>query len=212
MDSGIKTKEMQMNEKNTGAPQNAAIHSNTSSQNRMLTQGKAGSLAMTGLMAAVICVMGPMAIPIPVSPVPVSLGNLALFLAVYVVGMRRAAASYLIYLLLGFVGLPVFTGFTGGPAKLLGPTGGYLIGFLPMVLIAGAFIDKWGNKKHMCFIGLLLGAAVCDLMGTAWLAYQAEMNFGAALAAGVLPFIPGDLGKIVLAMIAGPQIRRRMQG
>ena len=63
----------------------------------------------------------------------------------------------------------------------------------------------------LCFAGMVLGTAVCYLFGTVWLAYQASMSFSAALAAGVIPFIPGDLAKIVIAMIAGPQIRKRLK-
>jgi biotin transport system substrate-specific component len=93
---------------------------------------------------------------------------------------------------------------------LLGPTGGYIIGFLFMALIAGFFIDKFINNRYLCFVGMLLGTAVCYLFGTVWLSYQANMSTGAALAAGVIPFIPGDLVKIAVAAFIGPQIRKRL--
>ena len=99
-------------------------------------------IALIGLMAAVTCILGPLSIPLPISPVPISLTNFAIYLAIYVLGTRRGTLSYLIYLLIGFVGVPVFAAFTAGPQKLLGPTGGYLIGFIPMALICGIFIDK----------------------------------------------------------------------
>ena len=83
-------------------------------------------LALTGLMAAVICILGPISLPIPISPVPVSLGFFAVYLTVYILGMKMGSASVLIYVLLGFVGLPVFTGFSGGIGKVLGPTGGFI--------------------------------------------------------------------------------------
>lgn len=168
-------------------------------------------MTLTALMAAVICILGPLSLSIPVSPVPISLTNLAVYFTVYVIGMKRATVSYLLYLLLGFVGLPVFSSFTSGPAKLLGPTGGYLIGFIFMALICGFFIDKWPAKLYLHFIGMVLGTAVCYLFGTVWLAYQGGYSFYAALAAGVIPFLPGDLVKIVLAMLIGPQIRKRLK-
>ncbi|MCD8039549.1 MAG: biotin transporter BioY [Lachnospiraceae bacterium] len=168
------------------------------------------TLALIGVMTAVTCILGPLSIPLPISPVPISLTNLAIYFSLYVLGMKKGTVSYLIYLLIGFIGLPVFSSFTSGPAKLLGPTGGYLIGFIFMALIGGFVIDRTGNVP-VCFIGLVIATAVCYMFGTAWLAYQGGMTFYAALAAGVIPFIPGDLAKIVIAMLAGPQIRKRLR-
>lgn len=165
-------------------------------------------LAVIGVMAAVICILAPFSIPIGV--VPISFTNLAVYIAMYVLGTRKGTISYLIYLLIGLVGVPVFSGFTSGPGKLFGPTGGYLIGFAFMALISGIFIDHFSNKMYLCFAGMFLGTAVCYLLGTIWLAYQAGLSFSSALAAGVIPFIPGDLIKIVIAMIIGPQMRKAL--
>ena len=165
-------------------------------------------MALIAVMAAVTCIMGPLSIPIPFSVVPISLTNLAVYLAIYVLGCRRGTLSYLVYLLLGLVGVPVFSGFSGGVGKLFGPTGGYLLGFIFMALICGWAIDHFSCKLVPSFIGMLLGTVVCYAFGTAWLAYQANLTFMAALAAGVLPFIPGDLAKMVIAAVLGPQIRR----
>lgn len=172
---------------------------------------KTKTMALIGVMAAVTCILGPLSLAIPVSPVPISLTNLAVYFAIYVLGMKRGTISYCIYLLLGLIGLPVFAAFTGGAGKLFGPTGGYLIGFIFMALICGFFIEKWEKKLYMHFIGMVLGTAVCYVFGTAWLAYTAHMGFAAALAAGVIPFIPGDLVKIIIAMIAGPIIRKQLK-
>lgn len=177
-------------------------------QDGMMRTSNVRLLALIGVMTAVTCILGPLSIPLPISPVPISLTNLAVYLAIYALGMLRGTASYLVYLLIGFVGVPVFSAFTSGPAKLLGPTGGYLIGFIFMALIGGFFIDHWPKKWYLHLIGMVLGTLVCYLFGTLWLAYQADMTFYQALAAGVLPFIPGDLAKMVISMIAGPQIRR----
>lgn len=169
------------------------------------------TIAIVGLMTALICVLGPLSIPLPFSPVPISLTNLAIYFTIYVIGTKRGTLSYLIYLLIGFAGLPVFSAFTGGPGKLLGPTGGYLIGFIFMALICGFFIEKWPAKLYLHFAGMVIGTAVCYVFGTVWLAYQAGMSFSAALAAGVIPFIPGDLAKIVIAMLLGPQINKKLR-
>lgn len=165
-------------------------------------------MTLTAAMAAVICVLGPMSIPIGV--VPISFTNLAVYLAVYALGVKRGTMSYLVYLLIGMVGIPVFSGFTGGVGKLFGPTGGYLIGFVFMALICGWVIDQFECKRIPSFAGMMLGTAGCYFFGTVWLAYQAGMTFYGALAAGVLPFVIGDLAKITAAALIGPQIRRQL--
>lgn len=169
------------------------------------------NLTLTALMTALICILGPLSIPLPFSPIPISLTNLAIYFTIYILGMRRSVLSYALYLLIGFIGIPVFSSFTGGPGRLLGPTGGYLIGFLLMIVICGFFINKWHNRIWLCLVGMVLGTAACYLFGTLWLTYQADITFGAALAAGVLPFLLGDFIKIVIALLAGPMLRKRLK-
>lgn len=77
-------------------------------------------MALIGVMTAVTCILGPLSIPLPFSPVPISFTNLAIYLAAYVLGMKACTISYLIYMLLGMVGIPVFSGFTAGVGKLAG--------------------------------------------------------------------------------------------
>lgn len=166
-------------------------------------------MAAAGLMAALTCIFGPLSLAIPVSPVPISLTNLVIYLSVYLLGWKLGCISYLVYLLLGLAGLPVFSGFTGGAGKLLGPTGGYLIGFIFMAAVCGFFFERFGNRATD-FAGMLLGTAVAYLFGTVWLACQAGMTFGEGLAAGVIPFIPGDLVKIILILLLGPEVRKRL--
>ena len=166
------------------------------------------TMALIAIFSAITCVLAPFSLPI--GPVPISLTNLVIYFSLYVIGTWKGTASYVIYLLIGLVGLPVFSGFTGGPGKLFGPTGGYLIGFIPLAIISGIFIEKFYSKWYMCLVGMILGTAVCYIFGTAWLAYEAHMDFKAALWAGVIPFIPGDLIKMVLAMITGPVLKKAL--
>jgi biotin transport system substrate-specific component len=165
-------------------------------------------LTLIAVMTAVTCILGPLSLPIGI--VPISLTNLAIYFAIYALGGKRGTLSYIVYLFIGLVGLPVFSGFSGGFAKLIGPTGGYLIGFAFMAFISGIFIDKFSSKIYMCFLGMVLGTIVTYILGTAWLAYETKMTFNAALYAGVIPFIPGDLAKMVIASLIGPQIRKRL--
>ena len=167
-------------------------------------------MAMIGVMTAVTCIAAPFSIPIPVSPVPLSLTTFILYLSVYILGTRNAFISYVIYLLLGLVGLPVFSRFTGGPAKLAGPTGGYIIGFIVMAVIAGLVIDNC-HKPWIQLIGMIVGTIVCYLFGTIWFCIVADYTFKAALAVCVIPFIPADLIKMIIAMIIGPMIKKRIR-
>lgn len=173
---------------------------------RMNTKTK--ELTLTALMAAIICVLGPLSVPLPFSPVPISLTMIGIYLAVYAVGMVRGTAAFLIYLLLGLVGLPVFSGFTGGPAKLAGPTGGYLVGFIFTGLISGFFVDRWWKNRLISGVGMILGIAAAYLFGTIWLAYGAGMTFEQALALGVIPYVGFDLVKIVVLVIVGPELKK----
>ena len=166
------------------------------------------AMAKIGLMAAIICILGPLSIPI--GPVPISFTNLAIYFALYLLGTKKGTISYLIYMLLGLVGLPVFSGFTGGPAKLLGPTGGYLIGFIFTALISGFFIDRFWRNYLLSAVGMILGIAVAYVFGTVWLAYSAGMTFSQALAAGVIPYVGFDLIKIVVLMLVGPEVRKAL--
>lgn len=165
------------------------------------------AMVVTALMAAVTCILAPLSIPI--GPVPISLTNLAIYLSLYLLDWKKGTLSYLIYVLIGLVGLPVFSGFTGGPSKLAGPTGGYIIGFIPMAVIAGIIIDNY-NKKWIQILGMIVGTAVCYAFGTAWFCFQSGMSVSAALAICVIPFISGDLIKMVIAMIIGPMVRKRV--
>ena len=171
-------------------------------------RGKTYRMAMTALMAAVTCVLAPMAIPI--GPVPISFTNLAIYLSLYLLGWKRGTVSYLVYVLIGAVGVPVFSGFTGGLGKLAGATGGYIVGFIPMAVIAGLVIDRYRNRG-LQLAGMIVGTAVCYAFGTAWYCLIGNIPPAAALGACVLPFIPFDFGKMVLAMAAGPMIRSRLE-
>ena len=169
----------------------------------------AKSIAHIALITAVICVLGPLSIPI--GPVPISLTPLAVFLGVYILGMKKGTLAYLIYLLIGFAGAPVLSGYTGGAAKLLGPTGGYLFGFIFMALISGFFIDKFYRRIPLQILGMILGLVVCYLFGTFWLAHEAGMTLSAAAAAGVWPFVGFDCIKIAVSVALGRAVRNGLE-
>lgn len=165
-------------------------------------------LCVTALMAAVMCILGPLSIPI--GEVPVSFTNLVVYLTIFLLGTRMGTISYIVYLLLGLVGLPVFSGFTGGPAKLAGPTGGYLVGFILMALICGLFMEKSRYNALWSIIGMVCGTAVAYVFGTAWFVLTMRCTVGYALAVCVFPFLIFDLIKIILTTVVGREIRKRL--
>lgn len=165
------------------------------------------AMVVTALMAAITCILAPLSLPI--GPVPISLTNFTIYLALYLLDWKKGTLSYIIYLLLGLVGLPVFSAFTGGVSKLAGPTGGYIIAFIPMAVISGIIIDKF-SQKWIQFAGMIVGTLVCYIFGTIWFCFQSGYTFSAALAVCVIPFIPGDLIKMVLSIIIGTSIRKRL--
>ena len=167
---------------------------------------KTKQMVLIALMTAVTCVLGPLSIPLPFSPVPISLTNFAIFLAIFVLGMKNGTISFIIYLLLGAVGVPVFSSFRGGLQVLAGATGGYLIGFIFLALIMGFALDHFDRKLVPTIIGMIIGMAVCYAFGTVWLAKLLSLSFKEGLMMGVIPYLPGDAAKIIIAAIVGPKL------
>ena len=178
-------------------------------------------LTLCAVMAAVMCVIAP--ISLPIGPISVTGGTLTVYLTAYLLGPWRGLAATAVYLLAGFTGLPVFSNYMGGAGRLLGPTGGYLVGYLPMMLLAGFAADRalrrFGGQERgekvlalaFQFLGLTLATAVLYAFGTAWYCVQAGADLQQALVACVLPFIPFDLMKMVLALMIGAPVRRRLE-
>lgn len=175
------------------------------------TQFSTKDLSLTALVTAILCILAPFTIPLPFSPVPISLTNLILYLSGYIIGWKKSTLSYLLYLFIGFIGIPVFSNFSGGLGKLVGPTGGYLIGFIFLVFISSYIIEKFPNKNIIHFLGFLFGTFVTYVLGTSWLALQTGTSFIQALALGVLPFIIGDIVKMILACIIGVLIQKTLK-
>ena len=167
---------------------------------------KTKQMVLIALMTAVTCVLGPLSIPLPFSPVPISLTNFAIFLAIFVLGMKNGTISFIIYLLLGAVGVPVFSSFRGGLQVLAGPTGGYLIGFIFLALIMGFALDHFDRKLVPTIIGMIIGMAVCYAFGTVWLAKLLSLSFKEGLMMGVIPYLAVDVAKIIIAAIVGPKL------
>ena len=181
-------------------------------------------MCLAALMAAVLCVVGPFSIP--VGPIPLSLATLVIYLTAYILGWKLGVVSVLIYLLVGILGVPVFSAGRSGIGVIAGPTGGYLIGYLLLVLICGVFVgpgqtlgssatskpeSKKARKILASILVMVVATAVLYTLGTVWLAYSAHMTAKAAVAAGVLPFLAGDAIKIVIAAFLGSALQGRLR-
>ncbi len=156
------------------------------------------SMTFTAIMAAIICVAAPFSIPLP-ALVPISLATFAVYLAGGLLGAKRGTLAVVVYILIGAVGLPVFWGFSGGLAKLMGVTGGYILGYVPCALLTGIFADMSAKKRWLLPLGMILGTAACYLLGTVWFIIATGSTLSAAIAACVIPFLAGDAIKIAAA-------------
>lgn len=161
----------------------------------------AKNLRMTVYAALMAALMAAGAyIAIPVGPVPIVLQNLFVMLAGLLLGPRWGTVSVGVYLLAGAFGLPVFSGGSGGLARFAGPTGGYLLGFLPAVYLIGLISRRKRRRALWDVLAMVLGTALIYALGVSWLIVWTHMGLQKALAAGVLPFLVGDALKIAAAV------------
>ena len=197
---------------------------------------------LCALFAALTAVCSQIQVPLPFTPVPITLSLLAVFVCGTVLGPKYGAISMLLYILLGAIGVPVFAGFTGGFGILTGPTGGYIIGYLLSAVVLG-FLAPYANPvnskrlgrrnvstvsgpesqtsiskptKTFAGIGLtiLIGLpaiAACYAIGTVWFMALTGTGFAASMLMCVIPFIPGDIVKIVFAAAVSEALRRPMR-
>jgi biotin transport system substrate-specific component len=159
--------------------------------------------------AAIIAVLAQVTIPLPL--IPITGQTLAVGLVVTILGTRLGTLSVLIYILLGAASLPVFSGMSGGIGILIGPTGGYIIGFLVSAIIMGLYLDKFGITIFQAIIANVIGMVVTLAFGTAWLKIVGDLTWTAAFMGGAAPFIIVGIVKAVLAAWFGVIVRRRLE-
>lgn len=170
---------------------------------------KTKEMTMIALMTALICVAGLLSISI--GPIPITLSNFAVYMAAAVLGAKGGPIAVALYLLIGAVGVPVFSGFSGGLQKLMGVTGGYLVGYIPGAWIGGLAVkpgQTQPEKKWLLPLNLVLGTLVIYILGTAWFILQTGNSLASAMGLCVLPFLPGDATKIVATTLLAWPIRR----
>lgn len=151
-------------------------------------------------------------ISIPVGQIPVTLQTMGVCLIAGLFKTKRGLMSIVIYILIGIIGVPVFSGFKSGIGVLAGPTGGYIVGFIFTALIVGIFSEKFNAKIWALAVSMVLGIAVCYAFGSAWFyVYMLSKNavsLSYILGLCVVPYIVPDLVKIAVACLLVNRLRK----
>lgn len=172
-------------------------------------------MTLCAVCAALTCVLAPLSLPSYNPEVPISLATFAVMIAGGLLRPKYAALSQVIYILLGFAGLPVFAGFTAGVGILARPSAGYVFGYILMAwvesLIFHGLCTQKGNtlwQTVVLVLGMIAGTAGCYVLGTVWFMIMMQTPLWTALVSCVIPFLFGDAVKITVAAVVVPQIRR----
>jgi len=158
---------------------------------------KTKELALCALFAALNAILSQ--ISIPIGPVPMNLAHISTFIAAGLLGAKYGALSQFLFVFMGAVGLPVFSGFMGGVSRVLGPTGGYIVAYIGCAFVSGLIIDRFGKSTKILIMALYAGWIVVYTFGTLWYAYVAHTGFIASLLVCVVPFLLGDALKTLLS-------------
>lgn len=164
---------------------------------------KTKDLTRVALFAALMAICSWISIP---SSVPFTLQTLGVFMSVGLLGKKRGTLAVIVFLLLGLFGLPVFSGFKGGVGVLLGPTGGYLIGFIGTAYLMASILERYGRSAVSMLLAMAIGLIVCYAFGTAWfmIVYnkaQGTITLFTTLSMCVFPFIIPDILKIIVSYL-----------
>lgn len=177
-----------------------------------MSQNQALNIRMTvyaSLFTALIIIGGYLSFPIPLSPVPIVLSDFFVVLAGLFLGAVWGVAGVGLYVFLGALGLPVFAGGKAGLAVLFGPTGGYLFGFIICAFVVGLICGRGKPSAAKDLAALIVGYVAVYAFGVPWLKAVLNLTWGKALAAGLFPFIPGTIVKVVAAMGLARILRSR---
>lgn len=162
-------------------------------------------MVLCALFAAATAVLSQLSIPL--GPVPFNLATFAVLLSGALLGAKAGCASQIVYVLLGVCGLPVFSMFRAGPGVLIGPTGGYIAGYVLAAAATGAIAGRSKNRTGVLAFAMLAGFFAYMLTGTCWYMFSTKSGIMPALSACVFPFLPGEAVKMALAAILAKRLR-----
>ena len=171
-----------------------------------MKKSKTKDLAAVSLCAALMCICSWIQLP---SAVPFTLQTFAVFFIALTFGTKKALTATVIYILLGVAGLPVFSGFQGGVGALIGATGGFVLGFIPSVIVVSLLSNKFKKGFLSSVVCCLPGLIICYVSGLLWYMFvYGGGNFKSAFFVCVLPFIIPDVLKIFLAATVSGRVYR----
>jgi biotin transport system substrate-specific component len=166
-------------------------------------------MIITALFAAIIGILAQVTIPLPL--VPITGQTLAIGLAATILGARYGTFAVILYLIIGAAGIPVFAEMSGGISKIFGPTGGYLVGFVPTAYITGLILEKTKFTVANAILANIVGMVIALTFGTIWLKYAASLSWTAAIAGGATPFVLVGVIKAAIAGWVGILVRNRLE-
>ena len=170
---------------------------------------KSKKLVLCALFAALIAVCSQ--ILIPISAIPINLALFAVWMCGAILGGFYGSIAVITYIALGAIGIPVFTNFRGGIGVLAGPTGGYIVGYLVGVLLCGALIGRFSKSFWMYPLAMTFGCISCYAFGTLWYMILTHTGILPALSMCVLPYLPGDAIKILLASTLSYKLNTKLK-
>lgn len=167
-------------------------------------------MMLSAMFVAIISVLTYIAIPLPFSPVPITGQTLGIMLVGMVLSTNASFVTLFVYILLGAIGLPVFSGGASGIGILFGPTGGYIFGFLIGAVLISFLAGNSNNLKRLIIAGFVGGILIVDLIGMTWLGISTGMGIKKAFVVGVLPFLIGDGIKLLLSALIASKLKKHL--
>jgi len=169
---------------------------------------KVNTITIVPLFAIITAVCSQIVIPLPFTPVPINLGNFAVFLTGALLNKRDSFLSQLVYISLGILGLPVFSRFGSGIGIIFGPTGGFILSYCVMAFVISLLIEKLPNNFIFYIFSMIAALLICYLFGCVGFILYSGCNFITALVSTVFPFIVFDIAKILLASSIAVKLRK----
>lgn len=167
-------------------------------------------MIICGIFASITAILSQISIPLPFTTVPLTMQVFAVALSGIILGTKKGFISQIIYILIGAIGMPVFAQMSGGMGVIVGPTGGFILGFPFMALVIGYFSEKFKSSLYI-IVGMIIGLIIDYTIGTLMFSSVTNMDLNKSLMACVIPFIPVDLLKVGMATVAGVSVSKRVK-
>lgn len=167
-------------------------------------------LIIVALFSGLIGVLAQISIPLPFNLVPITGQTLAIGLAGTIIGSKHSTYATILYVIMGAIGIPVFSNFKAGLSAILSPTGGFIIGFIPTAFVIGYIIERFSLKVSIAFIANVIGMLITLFFGTVWYKFSMTVEWGVAFASTFYPFLLVGIIKAYMAANLGVLIRKRL--